>query len=78
MLWAGVVEARLGKFEEAIRSYTRAIAAAPRYAPAYMNRGLAYMNVGRYDQAIEDFDMILRQDPENDQAQKYRELAQQP
>ena len=78
MLWAGVVEARLGRYEDAIRSYTRAISAAPRYTPAYLNRGLAYMNVGRYEQAIEDFDMILRQDPHNDQAQKYRELAQQP
>ncbi len=78
MLWDGVVAAKQGEYENAVRSYTRSITAAPRYLPAYLNRGLAYMNLGRYDQAIEDFDVILRQDPGNDQALKYRELAQQP
>jgi tetratricopeptide (TPR) repeat protein len=75
MMWAGVAQARTGNFEDAIRSYTRSIAAAPRYAPAYLNRGLAYMNVGRYPEALEDFDSLLRLDPQNEQAQAYRKLA---
>jgi tetratricopeptide (TPR) repeat protein len=75
MMWAGATYAKLGKYEDAIRSYTRSLAASPRYVPAYLNRGLAYLNVGRNDEARRDFDEVLRLDPHNEQAQTYRQLA---
>jgi tetratricopeptide (TPR) repeat protein len=75
MYWTGVVQSRLGDYQSAIRSYTRAVSASPRYLPAFLNRGLAYLNVGRYDQAIEDFDTVLRQDPDNRDALRFRDLA---
>ena len=77
MMWAGISFAKQGDFNQAVRSYTRAIRFAPRYTKAYLNRGLAYMNMGRYERAFDDFSSILRQDPANSQASSFREMARQ-
>jgi tetratricopeptide (TPR) repeat protein len=77
MFWQGLTQSKLGEQEGAIRSYTRAIRGAPDYIPAYLNRGLAYLNAGRYDQAIEDFNQVLRRDPDHASARQYRDMAEQ-
>ena len=77
MFWAGLAQARLGEQEEAIYNYSRAIGSSPDYTPAYLNRGLAYLNTGRYERAIEDFNHVLRRDARHTQALHYRQLAEQ-
>lgn len=75
MFWAGLAAVKLGDFDGAIRSYTRAINSAPTYAPPYLNRGLAYLQTGRYERALSDFNTIMRLDPNHPTVQRYRELA---
>ena len=75
MFWAGLTYAKMEDYENAIRSYTRALKSAPRYTSALLNRGLAYLNMGRFDRAIEDFDVVLRQYPGHSEASMYRDLA---
>ena len=70
-----MTHAQRGDQLDAIRAYSRAIRASRDYVPAYLNRGLAYMNVGRNDRAISDFNNVLRRDQENEQARTYREQA---
>lgn len=76
MYWAGMTMVKLGDLDAAIRNYSRAINAAPNYTPPYLNRGLAYLHVGRYDRALSDFNTLMRLNPKHPTVQRYRELAQ--
>ena len=50
----GVVYSENGDYETAIEMYTRVIALAPDAFNAYGNRGIAYMNLGDYQYALQD------------------------
>jgi len=68
-----------GSYDEAIESYSNALfqlkikglITAPdqrNIVAVTYNRGLAYLENGNYDKALEDFDMVLHQDPDDAQA----------
>src|SRR5262245_26214199 len=44
-----------GKFDEAIKEYTKEIAANPKNSKAYNNRAIVYHKLGQFDKAIEDY-----------------------
>ena len=46
-----------------MRAYGLAIEESDRYVPAYVNRGLVYMQLGQFDKAIKDFDEAIRLEP---------------
>jgi tetratricopeptide (TPR) repeat protein len=50
-------------YQNAIRSYDRAIEINPNYADAYYNRGLAYKNLKDYQNAIRSYDRAIEIDP---------------
>ena len=50
----GVVEADRGNYEGAIENYSHAIAVDPRFGQAYMDRALAYAQIGDYAKARAD------------------------
>lgn len=75
--WIGVTLAKEGKYEQAIRSYSRAIRMNPAYKPAYNNRGLALMKLGRYDRAARDFEELIRRDRNDTVARQRRDMARQ-
>ena len=75
--WIGVTFAKEGKYDDAIRMYTRTIRLNPDYKPAYNNRGLAYMKLGRYDRAATDFDELIRRDRNDNVARQRRDMARQ-
>lgn len=52
-----------GDWETAAATYTRALAVAPRFAEAYLQRGLARLHLKQDDAAKEDFATALRIDP---------------
>jgi len=64
-----------GRYQEAIRAYTRAIELNPKYSGPYCNRGAAYGNLGEYERAIEDFDKAIELDPKNADAYYNRGLS---
>jgi MinD-like ATPase involved in chromosome partitioning or flagellar assembly len=47
-------------FDGAIDAYTRAIGAKSDYAPAYLKRGIAYMNLGNNYSARADFNKVVQ------------------
>jgi len=49
-----------GRLEETIARYGEAIRLDPQTASAYVNRGNAYSDLGRYQRAIQDFDQAIR------------------
>ncbi|MCA9212011.1 MAG: tetratricopeptide repeat protein [Planctomycetales bacterium] len=75
MLWLGFCHARLGDLDSASRAYTSAIRVYSDFVPAYMNRGLLRMKTGRFADAYDDFNSVIRLDPGNKSAAKYRDAA---
>ncbi|MEO7177803.1 MAG: tetratricopeptide repeat protein, partial [Allosphingosinicella sp.] len=59
----GVGLAWQGELDSAIAAFDRAIALAPRSAPAYLNRGLVYRRKGELDRARADLDRAVRLAP---------------
>jgi tetratricopeptide (TPR) repeat protein len=75
MCWIGLTYSKQNKLEMAVQSFTRAISGYPEYVSAYVNRGLTYMRIGRYQRALDDFDVALRLDGSNQKVKHYRERA---
>jgi tetratricopeptide (TPR) repeat protein len=59
----GVKLSKLGKFEEAIECYDKAIEINPNFFLAWGNKGLALSNLKRYEETIECFDKIIDIEP---------------
>ncbi|GAI91240.1 unnamed protein product, partial [marine sediment metagenome] len=51
----------LGKEQEAIQEYLRAIQEDPRFGKAYHNLAVVYYNIGQIQKAIESFEMAMAQ-----------------
>ena len=60
----GDLYSRKGRYEEAITYYAMSIEVDPKYAQAYLNRGLAYHYTKQYDLAISDYTRSIELVPE--------------
>lgn len=73
--WAYITRASaqqaLGKQNEALQEYAKAIDAAPHLASAYFHRGTLYEWTENYEAAIKDFCRVLEIEPNNSQAQQH-------
>ena len=67
----------LGRYEEALASFERAIAAEPDFAEAHYNRGNALAALGRGDEAIASYDRALALEPKHVAALNNRGIALQ-
>src|ERR1700694_1511769 len=67
--------AELGRLEEAIAEYDRALAMFPNHPGALFNRGNALHGMGRYDEAIAAFDRALAIVPRHAEAWNNRATA---
>jgi tetratricopeptide (TPR) repeat protein len=56
---------RAGRFDEAIATCAAGLKRHPSYLSARVTFGRALIGVGRYDQAREEFEFVLRAAPEN-------------
>lgn len=57
----GVAQFELGNYEDAIASFTRALAKTPTYLEALFNRALAEERARRHDQARQDWEQFINQ-----------------
>lgn len=55
----GMAKARANKYEEAIRSFSKAIKLHPSYIEALINRGNCRLNLKQYSDSIKDFDIAI-------------------
>ena len=62
-LMHGIANGELGRPEEAIKDYDKAIELEPDDASAYNNRGNAKGDLGHYEGAIKDYDQAIKLDP---------------
>jgi tetratricopeptide (TPR) repeat protein len=49
----------LTQYDDAIENYTKAIKIKPKESDAYFNRGLCFHNLGNFDKAIKDYEIVL-------------------
>ncbi|HYO25154.1 MAG TPA: tetratricopeptide repeat protein [Lacipirellulaceae bacterium] len=63
-LWIGYTYHRQEDYREAIDAYSEAIAKAPGFALAHINKGRAYMDLGEYSKAVESFNNAIRSEPD--------------
>ena len=54
---------KLGRYNEAVEAYEKAIRIKPDYANAHYNLGVAYGKLNRYNEAIEAYKQAIRIDP---------------
>ncbi|HKH74011.1 MAG TPA: tetratricopeptide repeat protein [Vicinamibacterales bacterium] len=64
---------RAGQFEDAVRVCRDGLAQHPAYLSARITLGRALLEMGRYDEAVDEFDYVLKAAPDNLSA--IRELA---
>lgn len=57
------------KFEEAIDEYSKAVDLIPAFYEAIDNRAFSKMDLGRWAEAVEDFELSLQVNPENTAAE---------
>lgn len=57
----------LGKWDEAVEFYSRAIEADSLFYQAYLNRGNSYLKSGRYNEAVSDYNRVLSLNPAHPQ-----------
>ena len=65
----------LGKFEEAIASYDKAIEFKPDKDEAWNNRGIALSDLGKFEEAIASYDKAIEFKPDYDAAWNNRGIA---
>lgn len=63
-LWIGFTHHKQGNHRDAINSYAEAIAKAPNFALAHVNKGRAYMDLKEYKRAIDSFNNAIRSEPD--------------
>ena len=73
--WMALCYSKKDDLRMAIRHYSSAIQGSPNFIIARYNRGLAYMKLGRYQQAKLDFSTVLQTNPKNSQARALRDRA---
>lgn len=61
----GDVLFKQGKFEEAVKAYDEYLKLKPSHVKTIYNRGRAYEELKEYDKALEDFYLVLQEDPQN-------------
>jgi tetratricopeptide (TPR) repeat protein len=56
---------RLGRYDEALKYYDKAIEIDPNLAKAWENKGVAFCRLGKYEEAIKCCDKIIEINPKN-------------
>ena len=76
LLWSnlGTIQRQLGKYKEAMESYTIALAQNPKSTTLLQNRAALFGEMGKPNDALTDYTAILFIEPDNENALYYRGL----
>jgi tetratricopeptide (TPR) repeat protein len=74
--WKGLAKAKQGAWLDAVNSYTESLLRDRKFALAYTNRGLAYLQLDEPEKAVLDFNQAIRNDHHNPVHYYRRGIAQ--
>lgn len=57
-----------GNYQKAVDAYTEYLRLEPTHIKSLYNRGRAYEELGKYEEALADFNKVLKEDPQNGNA----------
>lgn len=66
ILMKGSLENRQGRYQSAVITFTQALNLRPGLIDGYVRRGVSYLNLGKYDSAINDFNTAIGKYPWQD------------
>lgn len=69
----GIALYELGKVKKSVKYYTKAIELAPEIGDHYQNRGLSYIVLKKYNEALADSNKALELNPSDEYAKAQRE-----
>ena len=64
-----------GDLEDSIIAFSDALKHGVHPMHSHLNRGIAYFKIGLFDRAIEDFDIVIKEDETHERAFFYRGIA---
>lgn len=64
-----------GNHEESLKLFEQALDGGFDPVKTLLSRGAAYLNLNRYDNAVDDFNRVVDLDPDNERAYYYRGIA---
>src|SRR5580704_10373902 len=64
----GHIQFELEQYDDAIKTYERLLAIAPRHSTAHFNLGICYEKIGRWAEATDSFTKALEVDPQREEA----------
>jgi tetratricopeptide (TPR) repeat protein len=68
----GVVQTKLGKYNEAIDCFDKALKVNPGISNIWLNRGIALVKLNEFEEAMDCFDRALQLNPNNEPAKRRR------
>ncbi|WP_455392776.1 tetratricopeptide repeat protein [[Eubacterium] cellulosolvens] len=68
----GVILTKMGKYNEAIESFDKALRINPGVSNIWLNRGIALVKLNEFEEALDCFDRALQLDPGNEAAKRRR------
>jgi tetratricopeptide (TPR) repeat protein len=68
----GVVQTKLGKYNDAVECFDRALRVNPGVSNIWLNRGIALVKLEEYEEAMDCFDRALQLDKNNESAKRRR------
>jgi tetratricopeptide (TPR) repeat protein len=68
----GVVQTKLGKYNEALDCFDKALLLNPGVSNIWLNRGIALVKLNDFEEAMDCFDRALQLDPNNESAKRRR------
>ena len=68
----GVISTKLGKYNEALDCFDRALKLNSHVSNIWLNRGIALVKMNEFEEAMDCFDRALQLDPHNDSAKRRR------
>ena len=71
----GVALSKLGKHEEALNAYNKAVEINPQYAKAWYNKGDALYVLNRYEETLEAYEKAVKLDPLDQDAEVWSNIS---
>ncbi len=71
----GIALSRLGRYEEALDAYNKALEINPQYAKAWYNKGDALYVLNRYEETLEAYEKAVKLDPLDQDAEVWSNIS---